>query len=153
MVVGAELGRLQDHLEVCVAAALLDRDDLVLHAGVVAGEKRLARDHHVDLVGAGGDRILGVAQFGLERHLAGGEAGGHRCRLHAAAVQRLFRRGHERWVDADGSHGGDLWHRRGRAHALGAQVPNLAGSVGALERRQVDHRHREADALLLGAWS
>ena len=86
VVVGAELGRLQDHLEVRVAAVLLDRDDLLHHAGVVAGQERLARDHHVDLVGAGRDRVLGVAELGFERDLAGGKAGGHgwpsslRCR-------------------------------------------------------------------------
>ena len=52
VVVRAELARLEDDLEVRVAARLLHADDLVEHLRVAAREERAAVDDHVDLVGA-----------------------------------------------------------------------------------------------------
>ena len=56
-----ELAGLEDHLEVRLAAGLLDRDDLVEDRAVVAGQEGAAVDDHVDLVGARLDRrrVLG----------------------------------------------------------------------------------------------
>jgi hypothetical protein len=133
-----------------VAAGLLDPHDLLHHAVILAREEGLARDDHVDLVGAGGHSVLGVAQLDLERGLPGREGGGHRGGLDAGAGQRLARDAHERRVDAHGRAGRDLGHGRRGADRLGAQVAHLADGVGALERGQVDHRHGEPDALLLG---
>ena len=55
--VGRQLGGLQDHLQVRVPARLLDGRDLARHPRVVARQVRLARDHHVDLGRARGDRL------------------------------------------------------------------------------------------------
>ncbi len=60
VVVRLELARLEDDLEVRLAARLLDLDDLVEHGPVVAGEERATIDDHVDLVGAGFDRLAGL---------------------------------------------------------------------------------------------
>ena len=43
--------------------ACLDRDDLVEHLQVAAGQERAPVDHHVDLVGAGGHRVAGVGEL------------------------------------------------------------------------------------------
>ena len=132
-----------------VAAGLLHAHDLLHHARVVARQERLARDDHVDLVGAGGDRLLGVAQLDLERRLAGRERRGDRGGPHARARERFARHADQRRVDAHRRARGDLGHGRRGADGLGAQVADLAGRVGALERREVEHRHRQPDALLL----
>jgi len=66
VVVRAELRRLENHLEVRVAAGLLDAGDLAHHACVVARQEGLARDHHVDLLSPRRHRILGVAELGVE---------------------------------------------------------------------------------------
>jgi hypothetical protein len=70
VVVRAELRGLEDHLQVGVAADVLHADYLLHHPRVVTREERLARDDHVDLVGAGGHGVLGVAQLHVERRLA-----------------------------------------------------------------------------------
>ena len=63
MVVRPQLGGLKNHIQVRVAACVLDPRDLTHDAKIVTGEERLARDHHVDLIGSGCDRILGVTQL------------------------------------------------------------------------------------------
>jgi hypothetical protein len=70
--------------------------------------------------------------------------------LPAAARHGLAPAADQRRVDADGGAAGDLRPRRRRADRLGGELANLARCVGALERRQVEHRDREADPLLLG---
>src|SRR5207244_8499588 len=70
--------------------------------------------------------------------------------LHAGSGERAARHAGQRRVHADGGARRDLRHVRGRTDRLRAQVADLAGRVGALERREVQHRHGEADALLLG---
>ncbi len=85
MVVGRQLGRLEDHLQVRVPARLLDLRDLLDDARVVAGQVRLAGDHHVDLVRAGGDRLARVLQAHLERALPGRERGRDRRDVDAGA--------------------------------------------------------------------
>ncbi len=89
MVVGAELRRLEDHLQVRVAAGLLDPLDLAHHPDIVTREERLTRDHHVDLIGAGRDGVLGVTELGVERDLAGWEPGGDRRGPDARSGERL----------------------------------------------------------------
>ena len=147
--VGGQLVRLEDHLQVGRAARLLDRLDLVRDARVVALQIRLARDHHVDLARARGDRVAGLLDLDRERRLAGREAGRHGGDVHAGPLQRVARDTHQRRVHADGRDGGDLGTRGVGADRLRAQVADLAGRVGALERRQVDHRRRDEDALAL----
>ena len=80
VVVGDELAGLQDDLEVRVAAGLLDGDDLVEHLEVAAGQEGAAVDHHVDLVGAGGDRVPRVGELDLEAGPAARERGGDAAR-------------------------------------------------------------------------
>ena len=46
-----------------VTAGGLDRDDLVEHRAVAAGQERAAVDHHVHLVGPGRDRVGDVGQL------------------------------------------------------------------------------------------
>ena len=151
VVVAAQLGGLEDHLQVGVAAGLAHAHDLLLHAGVVAGQERLARDHHVDLVRARGDRVLGVAQ--LDVQAAPGPTGSRsppRRSCTPVPASARARDAGERRVHADGRAGRDLGHVRGRADGLRAEVADLARRVGALERREVEHRDGQADALLLG---
>ena len=62
VVVRDQLAGLQDHLEVRVAARLLDRDDLLVDLGVPPGEEGPAVDHHVDLARAGAYRGRDVAR-------------------------------------------------------------------------------------------
>ena len=93
-------------------------DDLLHHAGVVPRQERLARDDHVDLVGARCHRVLGVTQLHVERRLAGGEGRRDRRGVHAGPVERLARHAHERGVHADRRHRRDLGHRGRRADGL-----------------------------------
>ena len=81
VVVRPELARLQDHLQVCVAAGLLHLDDLVVDLRVAAGEESAAVDHHVDLVGAQLDGCAHVGELHLEWRLARRELGRHRRNL------------------------------------------------------------------------
>ena len=86
------------------AAGLLDRDDLVEHLQVAAGQERAPVDHHVDLVGAVGDRRPGVVQLHRQRRLTGRERGRHAGQVDAAAAQLLDRRRDHGRVDADRRH-------------------------------------------------
>jgi hypothetical protein len=47
-------------------AGFLDGDDLLEHLEIAPGEEGAPVDHHVDLVGATGDRVTRVGQ--LDRH-------------------------------------------------------------------------------------
>ena len=67
----------------------LTGDDLVEDLQVAAGQERAAVDHHVDLVGAGRDRVRGVGELDLQRRAAGRERGGDRGDVDAGAAQRL----------------------------------------------------------------
>ena len=145
VVVGAELAGLEDHLQVRLAAGLLHADDLVVDLRVAAGEEGAAVDHHVDLVGAVLDHPAHLVELRLERRLAGRERGRDRGDLDAAVAQALDRgRDHVR-VDAER---GDRRHARVRrvgSHGLRGERRDLARRVGALERRQVGHPHRELE--------
>ena len=90
VVVGLQLAGLEDHLEVGAGsirpgARFADRDDLVVHPLVVPGQERAPVDHHVDLVGAGLDRVLGVGQLHVERGAAARERRGHGGDVDAAS--------------------------------------------------------------------
>ena len=130
-------------------AGLLHLDDLVVDLRVAAGEEGAAVDHHVDLVGAELDGLAHVGELDRERRLAGRERRRHRRHLHAGAVEPRLRGGDEVRVDADGGNG-----RYGRIDRVGpqrlrAEGGDLAGRVGALERRQVHHPHGEVVRLQL----
>src|SRR5580658_3519133 len=73
-----QLASLQDDLEVggCVDD-LTDGGDLVVDQLVVPGQEGAAVDDHVDLVGAGRDRVLRVGQLDLQAGPAARERGGH----------------------------------------------------------------------------
>ena len=71
-----------------VAAGLLHLLDLLDDARVVAGQVGVARDDHVDLVGARGDRLARLLELDLHRGLPGREAGRHRGDVHAGALER-----------------------------------------------------------------
>ena len=101
VVVRAELARLEDHLEVRVAARLLHADDLVEDLRVAAREERAAVDDHVDLVGAELDDGPRLGDLDLRRRLPGGERRRDGCDLHAAAREALLRDADEARVDAD----------------------------------------------------
>ena len=73
VVEGPELAGLEDHLEVRVPAGLADRDDLLEHRRVVAGEECAAVDDHVDLVGPGRDGGPRLGELDVEERLARGE--------------------------------------------------------------------------------
>src|SRR6185436_20125923 len=65
--------------------------------------------------------------------------------LHRAAAEGVLRLGDERRVEADRGHG---WDRRVaglRVDRLGAQRPDLARRVPALERGEVHHPDREVE--------
>ena len=146
VVVGAELARLEDHLEVGASARLLDPHDLVEDLRVAAREEGSAVDHHVDLVGAELDGVAHVCELDVDRRLARGKRGRDRCDLHAGARQprRLAtptRFGYTQTAATDGI----VAVGRVRPHRLGTERRHLAGRVGALERRQVHHPDREIE--------
>ena len=127
------------------AAGLNHRPDLLGHHAVLARKERPAVDHHVDLVGPVGDRLLDIAHTDRQRVLPRREPRRDRCDIHAAAREVLLRVGHHRRVHA---------HRRDmpkpmpeqflvalpRAFGLGTQAPHLLGRVAPLERGQINHR-------------
>ena len=146
VVVAGELAGLEDHLEVRAPARLLDRRDLVVHLAVAAGEERAAVDHHVDLGAPASTASAVSASFTSREDRPDGNAVATAATPTAAAPQRLDGDAREVGVDAD---------RRDRRHVgvlgigtagLRAQRGDLARGVGALERRQVDHRDRQVDA-------
>ena len=100
---------------------------------------------------ARGDGVARLLDLDVERGLAGREAGRDRGDGDAGALAapRAATRDQRR-VDADGGDRRDLGPRRVGADGLRAQVADLARRVGALERRQVDHRRRDAGCP--GAW-
>jgi len=150
IVIGAELAGLQDDLEMGRAAGLLDGDDLVVDLHIAAGQERAPVDHHVDLVGAGGDRGLGVVQLDRERGLPGREGGGHAGDVHAGAGQLFGGGGDHRRVDADGGDRRAVWGGGVRPLCLGTQCSDLARGVGTFEGGEVDHADREIDRVGLG---
>ena len=148
VVVGVQLAGLEDDLEVRVgaviaAARLLDRHDLVEDDAVVAGEEGATVDHHVDLVGAGGDRLTGVGDLDVQAGAAARERGrdrGHGHAGHAVAVSRAERLDRHRHQIAVHAHRRDMRGGRVgrvRVHGLGDQGAHLAGGVRALEGGEV----------------
>ncbi len=68
VVIGLKFAGLEDHLQVGRAAVgplagLADRDDLLEHLEIAAGEERSPVDDHVDLICPGRDRIAGVGEL------------------------------------------------------------------------------------------
>ena len=106
VVVRPELARLEDDLQVRVAAGLLDADDLVEDLRVAAREERAAVDDHVDLVGAEFDDRARLRDLDVGRRLTGRERGGDGRDLDAAAGEALLRDADEARVDADRRDGG-----------------------------------------------
>ena len=149
VVVRAELAGLEDHLQVRGAAGLLHLDDLVVDLGVAAGEERAAVDHHVDLVGAERNRLTHIRELDRERRLAGRERGRDRSHLHAGSVEPRLRGRDEIRIDADRRDRRDRRVDRVGPHRLRAERGDLAGRVGALERRQVHHPDGEVVGLQL----
>ena len=145
VVIGAELGDLEDHLQVRVAGRFLHAHDLVVDFRVPAGKERATVDHHVDLVGALVDDPRDLLELQLDRGLARRKRRCDRGDLDARALDARDGGRDEVRVDAD---------RGDRRHARLARVgPNrlrgkrghLAGSVLALERRQVHHPDGELE--------
>ena len=119
-------------------------------ARVVAGQEGAPVDDHVDLVGAGLDRLAGLGQLQVEEGLAGREAGGHAGDADAGRAQGFLRLGNERRIDADRGDVGDRRVARLRLDRLGAQGPDLARRVLSLERRQVHHPDCQVEGPQLG---
>ena len=91
-----------------------------------------------------------VGELDRERGPPRGEGGRDRGDGDVGATERVAGRGDEVGVDADR---GDRGH--GHVGGLGAprlraELSHLAVRVGALERREVDHRDREVDRPQLG---
>ena len=149
VVVGAELAGLENHLQVGLAAGLLHLHDLVVDLGVAAGEEGAAVDHHVDLVGAELDRLAHVGELDRERRLAGRERGRDRRHLDRRAAEPRHGGRDEVRIDADRRDRRDRRVDGVGADRLRAQRRDLAGRVGALERRQVHHPDRELERLQL----
>ena len=107
VVVRAELAHFEDHLQVGVAAGLLDLHDLVVHLGVAAGEECAAVDHHVHLVGAHVDDLANLGHLHARGALAGREG---RCDRRHSTLEPLTRSTAGRdqiRVDAHRGDGGD----------------------------------------------
>ena len=145
VVVRAELRDLEDHLQVRLAARLLDAHDLVVDLGVAARQERAPVDHHVDLVGAHRHSVLDVAHLDVERRLSGGEVRRHAGDLHAGAAQLLLRGRHEVRVDADRGDARDVGVGRVGPDRLRAERGDLARRVLPLQRRQVAAADRELE--------
>src|SRR5690606_35765284 len=137
IVVGGQLAGLQDHLEVYAGRGLAYRRDLVEDLAVAAGEEGAAVDHHVDLVGAGGDRGGGLGDLDLQRRLAGREGGGDTGDADAGTGEFRGGGGDQGRVDADRRHRRALRVGRVGPLRLGAERPHLAGRVRALQRGEV----------------
>ncbi len=145
VVVGAELAGLEDHLQVRAPARLLHLDDLVVDLRVAAREERPPVDHHVDLVRAELDGAAHVRDLHRRRVLAGREAGRDRRHLDARPLEPRPRRRDEVRVDADRGDGGHARVAGIGTDRLRGERGDLAGRVGALERRQVGGPDREAE--------
>src|SRR5204862_214555 len=78
--------RLEDRLQVRVAARFLDAHDLVVDLRVPAGEERAAVDHNVDLVGALLHDPAHLLELRLERRLPGRKRGRDGRDLHAGGA-------------------------------------------------------------------
>ena len=131
------------------AAGLLHPHDLVVDLRVAAGEERAPVDHHVDLVGAGRDDLLDLAQLHVERALAGRERGRDGGDVHAAAASALDGDRNQVRVDADRGAGGHARIGGIGVDRLRRERRDLAGRVGALERGQVDAADGELERLEL----
>ena len=79
-----------------------------------------------------------------------GNPPGHARDRHAGAPELLDRHGNELGVEADGRDRRDRRIERVRADRLRAHRDDLAGRVGALERREVDAPDRKLERLPLG---
>ena len=122
-----------------VAAGLLHPHDLVVDLRVAAGEERAAVDHHVDFVGTVLDHPAHLLELRLERRLARRERGRDGRDLDAAAAQAFDRRWDEVRIDAERGDRGDAGVGWVGPDRLRGERRNLAGRVGAFERRQVGH--------------
>ena len=126
------------------AAGVLDRDDLVEHPLVVAGEEGAAVDDHVDLVGPGCNGVACIEELHGEAGSSARKGGCDGGDVHAVA-DHCPRCCHEIAVDADRCDGGSGWIGRVGSQGLRAHRPDLAGGVHALEGGEVDHADREVD--------
>ena len=160
-----ELARLEDDLEVGVAAGGLDRHDLVEHGRVVARQEGATVDDHVDLVGAGLDRRARLGELDVGERLARGKAVGHAGDLDARPARASFasatnvrdRRRSRRPSGMDGSPGSGRMALAQSARTLpGVSFPSRVVEVhhpdGQLERpdlgRLLDRALRQrVDAL------
>jgi hypothetical protein len=149
VVEGAELTRLQDHLEVGGAACLLDRDDLVVDEREVTGEECSSVDDHVDLVGTGRDGVARVHELDVETGTTGRE-GRRDCGNVDAVAHDLARGRHQVAVDAHGRHAGHRGVGGVRPQGLRAHRADLPAGVHALEGREVHHADRQVDGPRLG---
>ena len=131
-------------------ARLPDRDDLLVHLQVAAGEEGAAVDDHVDLVRAGGDRLPGVGELDRQAGPPGRERGGHAGHLDRRPGQLGLRDRHQVRVDADRRDRRRARVGRVRLAGLGAQRPHLARGVRALQRGQVDAPDGQVQRPLLG---
>ena len=143
VVVGAELARLQDHLEVRLAGRLLDGGDLVVDLLVVTAQEGAAVDDHVHLVGARRHRLPRLGKLHLEEALPRWKGGRDAGDPHLAPPQVLDRDPDHRGVDADRRHARDRRVAGVGPDALGAERRDLAGGVCPLQRGQVHHPDRQ----------
>src|SRR6267143_7220101 len=111
------------------AAGFSDGDYLIVNALVVAREERAAVDHHVDLVRAGADGLLGLRDLDRGEALSGRKGCPHRRDPNLAAAEVLDSVGDTRRVDADRGHAGDGGVAWLGTDALGAERGHLSGRV------------------------
>ena len=146
------------------ATGRLESLHLVVKGLPVARQHMFTGDDDIDFARPGRDRGLDLAQLDVHRVQAGGKPGRHRGHRNVGAAQGLDRRFHESVIDA---------HRTGRqpkvadaqrldqvrpqrCARLGAQAPDPAGRVVAVQRRKVDatdrlQQPRRLPVLLHGA--
>ena len=136
----AEFAGLEDDLEMGIATGFLDGHDLVEYEPIVAGQKRTARDHHVDLGRASVHGHARVVQFHGQRSLAAGKRRRNGGDIDVAALECVFRNTDHGWIDTDRSDVRQARHCVVQVNRFLAELPHLAGCVLTLERCQVDHR-------------
>ena len=151
---GDQLAGLADHLQVRPAADLLDRGDLVEDLEVAARQEGAAVDHHVHLVGAGGDRVLHVGQLDVQAGPAAGERGGDAGHVDAGALEfgrrDMARSGYTQTAATTGAVGSAGSGRLALAHSArtlpGVSWPSSV--VGSIIEMAASSAHRLAVVLM-----
>ena len=122
-------------------AGSFDGADFVEGFGVVARQKGVAVDDHINLVCALADRAAHLLEFCAQRILSAGKTGRDRGNVHGGVIaQKTPRVAHHVRIHADCRAGRDLVFRFGRLQRFAAEIGDFAGRIFAFKRGEIHHR-------------